>query len=141
LRLFTLFLIVGALLSCSRSGDTSAPPPLDPAARLRAIPVAAPGKYRNSAKKDWQNPYLIIRSGSIGLVDLANHEIHVLKPDDVVAALANLPASAWPYGRVVAVEQNAGASERERADIRKNRALLAGTLESLKVAIYWMPSP
>jgi hypothetical protein len=140
LRLFALFLILGASLACSRPGDTAAPPP-QPAARLQAIPAATPEQYRNSAKKDWRNPYLIIRPGSIGLLDLANHEIHVLKPDDVVAALANLPASSWPYGRVVAVEQNAGASEQEKSDIRKNRALLAGTLESLKVEIYWMPSP
>jgi hypothetical protein len=141
LRLFAIFLILGASLACSRPGDTAAPPPGDPGARLRAIPAAAPEKYRKAAKKDWQNPFLIIRAGSIGLVDLANNEIHVLKPDDVVAALANLPASAWPYGRVVAVEQNTGASDLEKSDIRKNRALLAGTLESLKVAIYWMPSP
>jgi hypothetical protein len=141
LRLFVLFLILGAWLACSRPSNTAAAPPPDPSSRLQAIPAAAPEKYRNAAKKDWPNPHLIIRAGSIGLVDLANHEIHVLKTDDVVAALANLPPSAWPYGRVVAVEQNAGATEEEKSDIRKNRALLAGTLESLKVAIYWMPSP
>lgn len=141
MRLFGLILILGISLACSRPSDTAAAPPPDPAARLQAIPAAAPEKYKNAAKKDWQNPYLIIRARSIGLLDLANNEIHLLKPDDVEAALANLPASAWPYGRTVAVEQNTSASEQERSDIRKNRALLAGTLESLKVEICWMPSP
>lgn len=93
------------------------------------------------AKKDWPNPHLIVRQDGIGLVDLANNEIHILKPNDVGAALAQLPPTAWPFGRVVGVEQKSGSSDQEKANLRATRALLVGTLQDLKVEVYWIPSP
>ena len=39
----------------------------------------------------------------VALLDSDNHEEHLLKPGELTQALANLPPSAWPYGRVVAV--------------------------------------
>ena len=91
--------------------------------------------------KNWRNPYLIVREDGIGLLDLANNEIHILKPDEIPAVLAALPDSAWPYGRVVAIQESGVAgSDAGKVQIRKNRALLAGTLEALKVAITWVPS-
>ena len=90
--------------------------------------------------KDWKNPYLIVREDGIGLLDLSNNEILILKPAEVPAALAALPPSAWPYGRVVAVQEGkmSGNPESSKVQIRKNRALLAGTLEELKIAIHWL---
>ena len=78
----------------------------------------------------------------LGVIDLSNNEIHILKPDAVPAALAQLPSSAWPYGRVVAVEEGEtpAMAEATKVEIRKNRALLAGTLEELKIAISWIAS-
>jgi hypothetical protein len=142
LRLFALFLILGASLACSRPGTTAAtPPPVDPATRLQAIPPANSEKSRNmNDMKDWKNPYLIVREDGIGLLDLANHEIHILKPEVVPAALANLPPSAWPYGRVVVVQESGVVSGEEgKVRIRENRALLIGTLETLKVAVNEVP--
>jgi hypothetical protein len=115
----------------------------DPATRLQSIPAPNVEKYRGMTDmKDWKNPYLIVREDGIGLLDLANHEIHILKPEDVPAALADLPPSAWPYGRVVVVTLNGVVSGSKQGEIRmrENRALLAGTLESLKVTINWVPS-
>lgn len=136
MRRLAVLLVPGIFLSCSQPHADL--PPSDPVVRLQSIPPALPEKYKNSARKNWQNPYLIIRPNGIGLVDLANAEIHILKPDEVVAALAALPPSAWPYGRVVAIEELKGASDPERLQIRTNRALLAGTLESIKVGINWL---
>ena len=92
--------------------------------------------------RDWKNPTLIVREDGIGLLDLANREIHILKPEEVPAALAHLPASAWPYGRVVVIQGNgvAGGTEEGKVRMRANRALLIGTLDSLKVAINEVPS-
>ena len=50
-----------------------------------------------------------------------------------------IPA-ADPYGRVVAVQENSVSSEPERVLIRRNRAIVAGTLEGLHVLINWVPS-
>jgi hypothetical protein len=83
----------------------------------------------------WQNPYLVVRADGIGLVDLANSEIHMLKAEEVPGKLVSLPLSAWPYGRVVLVAESVpkDPTEQTKADVRKNRALLLGTLKQLDV--------
>jgi hypothetical protein len=60
----------------------------------------------------------------------------------VLAALAHLPASAWPYGRAVAVLVDAKptSSEQEKTELRRNRGIVAGELQSAHVAIRWIPS-
>jgi hypothetical protein len=84
---------------------------------------------------DWKNPYFVVREDGIGFVDLSNREIHILKPEEIPAELVSLSSSAWPYGRVVLVAQAASKnpSEQTKADLRKNRALLMGTLKELDV--------
>jgi hypothetical protein len=92
--------------------------------------------------KNWKNPYLIVRVDGVGLLDPANNEQRILTPDQLLAALGELPSSAWPYGRVVAVAESApaGSSEADKAQLRRNRALVAGTLENLHVVINWVPA-
>jgi hypothetical protein len=113
-----------------------------PEARIRQIPPADPQKY--TAMRDmkaWRNPYLIIRVDGVGLLDVSNNEQQIVDPDKLPEALARLPASAWPYGRVVAIqERSASASDGDKAKLRKNRALVAGALESMQVVINWVPS-
>jgi hypothetical protein len=55
--------------------------------------------------------------------------------------LAALPSSAWPYGRVVLVAQASPKDppEQTKADLRKNRALLLGTLKELGVQFQEAP--
>jgi hypothetical protein len=136
----TLVLLAG----CSR-----APGPPDRAAqeaaataRLQEIPPASPEKYRRMVDmKNWRNPYLVVLPEGIGLLDPDNNEQRLVKPDDVLQTLATLPASAWPYGRVVVVTENAITSnEDQRVAIRRNKGILAGTLQSAHVAINWVPS-
>jgi hypothetical protein len=141
LRPLTAF--VAVLVSCS-----AAPKPADraaleasAAARILAIPPPRPEKYHSLIDmKGWRNPYLVIRQDGVGLLDVANSEQRLLKPEDLIQALAQLPASAWPYGRVVAVTQNGLRSPGDDVLIRKNRAIVAGTLESMHVLINWVPS-
>jgi hypothetical protein len=114
-----------------------------PEARIQAIPAADPAKYRTKQEmKNWRNPYLIVRTDGVGLLDLANNEEHILKPDELLPALAKLPPSAWPDGRVVLIsEQGIRNGPNDDVLIRKNRAIVAGTLESVHVLINWVPSP
>jgi hypothetical protein len=114
----------------------------DPAALLQAIPPADPGKYQHIGDmKAWRNPYIIIRADGVGLLDLGDNAEIVLKPEDLLAALARLPASDWPYGRVVAVSENAvRTSEQDGIAIRRNKGLVGGILEGAHVAINWVPS-
>jgi hypothetical protein len=132
-----------SLAACSRSQQASASSESEAMSRIESIPAADLAKYGDARKiKNWQNPYLVIRADSIGLMDLANNEEHHIKPAEVAQALAKLPSSSWPYGRVVAVEgPKRPASEVEVDAMRKNRAILAGTLESMQVQIDWISAP
>ena len=134
---------VVALASCS-APKTPDPAALEAraAARILAIPAAAPEKYRGMTDmKGWRNPYLILRADGVALLDPDNHLERILKPGELTQALGNLPPSAWPYGRVVAVTENGlRGSADDSVKIRQNRALVAGTLESMHVLIHWIPS-
>ena len=146
MRQLPLILCAAATLSlaaCSRSQQAAASSESAAMSRVESIPAADQAKYGDAHKiKNWRNPYLVIRTDSIGLMDLANNEEHHIKPDEIAQALAKLPASSWPYGRVIAVEEpRAPASPADVAAVRKNRAILAGTLESMHVLIDWIPAP
>jgi len=129
------FLLLAILVACSR------PQPPEPGVTVRPtglefIPEAAPSKYpRVSDMAHWQNPYLLVREDGIGFVDLSNREIHMLKPEQVPGKLVSLPSNAWPYGRVVLVGESVpkASTEQAKAEVRKNRALLLGTLKELDV--------
>ncbi len=90
---------------------------------------------------EWKNPYLVVREDGIGLVDLSNHEVHILKPEQIPAELVSIPSSAWPYGRVVLVAEAVPKipTDWAKAEVRKNRGLLAGTLKEMDVQIREAP--
>ena len=138
----SLFLPLG-LTACS-GHDTPDPAAVEAAAsaRIQAIPAADPAKFHDAhVSKSWKNPYLIVKPDGVALLDVANNEEHILHPDELTQKLAQLPQSAWPYGRVVAVtEASPNGSDRDKAEIRKNKAIVAGTLEGMHVAINWIPS-
>ena len=141
-RLGLIAAAVVVLASCS-APESPDPAALEAsaAARILAIPPATPEKYRGMIDmKGWRNPYLIIRADGVALLDPDNHLERILKPGELTQALGNLPPTAWPYGRVVAVTENGvRGSADDSVKIRQNRALVAGTLESMHVLINWIP--
>jgi hypothetical protein len=142
LRLSAVAVSLALLASCAKPPKAPTEAAASPELRIQQIPPADPQKY--AAVRDmkaWRNPYLIVRVDGVGLLDVSNNEQQIVDPDKLSAALARLPVSAWPYGRVVAIQEIAAASsDQERATLRKNRALVAGTLESMQVLINWVPS-
>lgn len=141
-RWIVIAALAAVLTGCSTNrGPDPAALEAQAAAAIRAIPPADPHVYEGKKQvKAWRNPYLILRADGIGLVDLSNREIHILKPGEVTQSLARLPADAWPYGRVVAVEEM-GGPDSDRVRIRANKGLLEGTLRGLQVSIEWIPAP
>jgi len=139
-----LALTLALLVGCSLPPKTAAPSAAatTPEARIQQIPLADPQKYAAMRDmKGWRNPYLIVRVDGVGLLDASNNEQQIVDPDKLLEVLGKLPSSAWPYGRVVAIQEAAGASaDADKAQLRKNRALVAGTLESVQVVIQWVPS-
>ena len=139
LRAAAVLLLNVFLLACS--SHTVVGPP-SPTVLLQAIPAADPAQYeRIHDMKDWRNPYLIIRSDGVALLDSAdNAEIH-LKFDELLAALARLPASNWPYGRVVAAAENSGrTTEQDGVAIRRNKGIAGGLLAGAHIAVKWVAS-
>jgi hypothetical protein len=139
--LFGCLVLLGALVACSKPPQpetTETPQPTG----LESIPAPDASKYPSiSDMTAWKNPYLVVREDGVGFVDLSNREIHVLKQEEIPAELVALPSSAWPYGRVVLISQAApkNPSEQTKADLRKNRALLLGTLKELDVQVREAP--
>jgi hypothetical protein len=127
------------LAGCSRQ---EAPPPPDAATLLQSIAAADPAKYPSlQESKHWSNPYLVIRPDAVGLLTgVTANEEQILKPEEVLSALARLPASAWPYGRAVAIMVDAKptSSEQDKIALRRSRGIVAGDLLGAQVAINWI---
>ncbi len=137
-QLVLIFILGLSLLACTSQQKAPAP---DPATVLQSLPVADPGKYQHVEMRSWRNPYLILRADGVALLDPADSAEIKLKPSEMLSALEALPASAWPYGRVVAIaESRTTTSEQEGVSIRRNKGIVGGILESAHIAIDWVPS-
>ncbi len=124
--------------------------------QLEQIPL--PSKTRYLAVKSlttWQNPYLTVQGSMVTLhVTLADGNTSslgvggMLRPvgarrqdlnvrtADLPAALNAIPESAWPYGRVVAVEEAHDAPPAARPGLRRNMETAIKTLSDLGVVVY-----
>lgn len=134
MRLTALLLLALLSASCTgpANGSTSNP-------QLQSVPAANAEVYKKVDIKAWKNPYIIVRGDGVGLLDVTNNEEHILKIDDLSDALAKLPASAWPYGRVVALADDRSPAA-DKGRIRENKATIASMLHSSQVEIEWVPS-
>jgi hypothetical protein len=139
-----IVVLLVSLTACSKpespapQATTEAPLPTG----LERIPEPDTSKYpKFHDMGEWKNPQLVVREDGIGLVDLENHEVHILKIEQVEAELVSLPISAWPYGRAVLLSQAApkDKSDEAKARLRENRGLLVGTLKNLQVQIREAP--
>jgi hypothetical protein len=140
---FVTVILIAWLAACSKppAAETSAPAEPKPTG-LERIPMPEPAKMPSVQDlSGWKNPYFVVREDGIGMVDLENHEIHILQPEQIPAELVSLQSSAWPYGRVVLVTQAAlkDPTPEAKAELRKNRALLVGTLKDLDVVMREFP--
>jgi len=144
LRTFIVLILIVTFVACTKPVQ---PAPLTATEApketgLERIAEPDPTKFpRMQDLAQWKNPQLVVREDGIGLVDLENREIHILKLEQVEAELVSLPESAWPYGRAVLLSQAAlmDNSERAKVRLRENRGLLVGTLKNLHVQIREAP--
>jgi hypothetical protein len=137
----SLIVLLGfAMVACTSQPDAAQPPA--PEVVLQAIPAADQAQIdRMRDMKNWRNPYLIVRADGVALLDAADNAEIRLKPGELLPALAALPTSDWPYGRVVAAAENATkGSEQDGVAIRRNKGIVGGMLEGAHVAVKWVPS-
>ena len=115
------------------------------AGRLDArIGPAKPQRYKSiHDAKDWRNPILVIRADGIQVISkrLPSGE-RTVAPTDLRRTLIDLPVTAWPYGRVAAV-QDIGLHPADLSDgpaITNNRNATLAILKTLEVTVEGWPS-
>ncbi len=126
---------------------------------LETIPPPAKSRYmavRNV--ESWVNPFLIVGSENMTLRVIYPDQIHsnalpsamlkpakarrqelTIRPSDLPDALSSLPTEEWPYGRVVAVEEDPAETRSNRLQVRKNIETTMQALNNLGVVVYEWP--
>src|SRR5688572_21859080 len=103
-----------------------------------------PERYKSIRDaKDWENPYLVIRRDGIEVIakGLASGRKTVATAD-LEQTLVELPLTAWPYGRVVGV-QEIGIRAADRSDDKlsaDNLEAALAILKTLKATVNRWPS-
>jgi hypothetical protein len=120
--------------------------------------IPPPSKTRYLAVRSlssWENPYVTVQDGMVTLhVTLgdantsslgqggmlrpvgARQQVLNIRVGEIPAALNAVPQTAWPYGRVVAVEEAHSAPAAARPQIRRNMETVMRTLGDLGVVVY-----
>lgn len=120
--------------------------------------IPPPSKTRYLAVRSlssWENPYITVQGAMVTLhVTLADANTSALgqggmlrptgarrqnldiRAGELAAALNAVPQNAWPYGRVIAVEEAHEAPVNARPEIRRNMETVVRSLGDLGVVVY-----
>ena len=85
------------------------------------------------------NPSQIGKGGLLRPAAARRQELEI-RPQDLVEALIALPESAWPYGRVVAIEESPLADKKQRPQIRRQIEAAIQQLNDLGVVVDEWPA-
>jgi hypothetical protein len=128
-------------------------------AALEAIPLPTKSMYVDVHEPSaWANPFLTVQANSFDLrIILADANTSTLaqdpmlspaaarrqelqiRPADLAEAVAAIPASAWRYGRVIAVAESPNASPKDRPAIRRNEEKVIQQLNDLGIVVEEWP--
>jgi hypothetical protein len=127
------------------------------AARVSLEEIPPPSKHlyvnvRSTAA--WQNPFLTVHRDTLTLRVIfpqqtssaldagtllhpaaARRQELEIRMSDLPEALAAVPDFAWPYGRVVAIEESPTASRQDRAQVRRNVEAAIRIVNDLDVVV------
>lgn len=124
-------------------------------AALEQIPPPLKHRYVNVHSTDaWENPFLTVHRDSLTLrivfpqqtsspVDAGTmlHPAAARKQElgirmaDLPEALAAIPDFAWPYGRVVAIQESPAAARADRIQVRRNVETTIRIINDLDVVV------
>jgi len=151
-------LLSGCNRASANTTSQAASPQVIESAREQIELIPPPSKTRYLAihsLSNWENPYLTVQENiatlHVTMADANPSDIGVggmLRPvgarrqdltirvSDLPAALNAIPENAWPYGRVVAIEEAHDAPASARPAIRRNVEGTIKTLSDLGVVVY-----
>ena len=127
---------------------------------LDQIPPPAKTRYLAiRSKSSWDNPFLVVASKTVSLRVMnpepprssllpgrkmqtvrARKHLLELRLSDLPEALASIPESDWPYGRVIAVEEDPSEVRANRVQVRRNVEATMQVLNNLGVVVYEWPA-
>ena len=125
--------------------------------------IPPPSKSRYLAIRSlttWENPYITVQgnmltlhvtvadanSSDLGVGGIlrpvgARHQDLNIRTADLPTALNSVPQTAWPYGRVVAIEEAHDTPASARPQVRRNMEIAMNLLNDLGVVVYeWTES-
>jgi hypothetical protein len=126
---------------------------------LDQIPPPAKSRYMAiHTRNGWQNPFLVVSKKTVSLrimyppppqsnmlpsnmlqPSAARKRVLDLRLKDLPEALASVPEESWPYGRVVALEEDPNEVRGDRIQIRRNVEATIEMLNDLGVVVYEWP--
>lgn len=120
--------------------------------------IPPPSKNRYMAIhsfESWQNPYITVQPGMLTLHVLmadanpspmgaggmlrpigARRQDVSIAPEKLGEAMTSIPESAWPYGRVIAIEEAHKTPAKQEPVVRRNMESTVGTLNDLGIVAY-----
>jgi hypothetical protein len=123
--------------------------------------IPPPSKTRYMAVRtlsNWENPYITVQADMLTLHVLladantssmgvggmtrplaARRRDLTVRVDDLPAALSAVPQNAWPYGRVVAIEEAHDTPAKARPQVRRTMEIVMQKLSTLGVVVYEWP--
>ncbi len=129
-------------------------------AQLAQIPLPTKSLYADvHDPAQWANPFLMVGSDTISMhilladanpstlgegnmlrPEAARRQSIQLRPEDLVKAIVALPAGAWRYGRVIAVQESPTAAPKDRPRVRRNEEAAIQQLNDLGIVVEEWPS-
>lgn len=127
---------------------------------LDSVPLPSKRVYEAiHTRASWQNPFLVVTKSTVSLTMLypdmgpahapgdsllrpqaARRERLELRLSELPQALSALPQNVWPYGRVVAVQDDPTAPKQDRPQVRRNEEATLQILNDLGVVAYEWPA-
>ncbi len=126
---------------------------------LKAVPLPTKSMYVDVHDASaWANPFITVEADALDLrITLADANTSSLgrdpmlrpaaarrqemqiRPADLSEAIVDIPASAWRYGRVVAVAESPEASPKDRPAIRRSMEKVIQQLNDLGIVVEEWP--
>lgn len=126
---------------------------------LAGIPLPAKSLYMSiHTRQSWTNPFLIVDKSTVNLSMLypstgpaaspgdsllrpvaARRRVLDLRLSDLPEAITAMPSDVWPFGRVIAVEEDPTAAPSDLPAVRRNVEATMQILGNLGVVVYEWP--